>query len=808
MRVVALVSGGKDSCYNMVLCQQYGHEVVALANLLPAQQETDDLDSYMYQTVGHQVIAAYAQCMGLPLYRRRITGQSREQRLVYEDTAGDEVEDLHALLAYVQARHPGVQAVASGAIASDYQRTRVERVCARLGLVSLAYLWHRPQAALLRAMVAAPIRAILVKIAAAGLTPECHLGAELARLPAQLAALRRRYGINVCGEGGEYETLTLDCPLFVRARITLDAWRPVLVSADSLAPVALLHPTAFHVETKHPAAAGGALAAADGGAAVPGGAASAPGQAAQPAAGEVVEVKDDYWGPEPAATTSGTGGAAGAGALALRARLHVADCGGQFVTLVAEVPASGPANAAGCGGAPAPATAEGTAAALGAALARVDTALPGLDLAWGRSLFCHLYVPSMAQFGAANAAYARYFPAVNPPSRATVELGASSELALVVEVLFARAPVPRRVLHVQSISCWAPSCIGPYSQALHAAGLVLCAGQIGLHPPTMDVVAGGLDVQCVRCLASCQAVAVAMRTDLPQSLLWCTAYCADAAGAAGWAAAAAHLEALLEGRLATELLQGAGPGQQRGLAGGAVDGEGGSGGASAGEGEKQEDEQQQQENEEEEEEEDELDDYLRPPAMHRHWRPLVTFVTVPQLPRGVLVEIQPVACVVDATAEEGSSSNDSDGERDGRHQRRQHPTRRAGTMPGWIGRLEVAQRGGASSLASPGRLCRARAAVDEGADGELPQRIEQAAVELCETLTAAQLGPADLVSVKAYCKAELLGSALSAEDVRRRLAGPLGAAAAAAAVVPVGAVGADADSPACVLVEALALRHP
>ena len=24
----------------------------------------------------------------------------------------------------------------------------------------------------------------------------------------------RSYGINVCGEGGEYETLTLDCPLF------------------------------------------------------------------------------------------------------------------------------------------------------------------------------------------------------------------------------------------------------------------------------------------------------------------------------------------------------------------------------------------------------------------------------------------------------------------------------------------------------------------------------------------------------------------------------------------------------------------
>jgi diphthine-ammonia ligase len=52
MKVVALVSGGKDSCFSMYLCQHvWGHEVVALGNLLPQEAEPDDLDSYMYQTV-------------------------------------------------------------------------------------------------------------------------------------------------------------------------------------------------------------------------------------------------------------------------------------------------------------------------------------------------------------------------------------------------------------------------------------------------------------------------------------------------------------------------------------------------------------------------------------------------------------------------------------------------------------------------------------------------------------------------------------------------------------------------------------
>lgn len=26
--------------------------------------------------------------------------------------------------------------------------------------------------------------------------------------------LSKKYGVHVCGEGGEYETFTLDCPLF------------------------------------------------------------------------------------------------------------------------------------------------------------------------------------------------------------------------------------------------------------------------------------------------------------------------------------------------------------------------------------------------------------------------------------------------------------------------------------------------------------------------------------------------------------------------------------------------------------------
>ena len=61
----------------MLLCRQHGHKVVALANLCPPVGAPDELDSFMFQTVGHQLVAAFAACAELPLYRRRIGGASR-----------------------------------------------------------------------------------------------------------------------------------------------------------------------------------------------------------------------------------------------------------------------------------------------------------------------------------------------------------------------------------------------------------------------------------------------------------------------------------------------------------------------------------------------------------------------------------------------------------------------------------------------------------------------------------------------------------------------------------------------------------
>ena len=112
----------------------------------------------------------------------------------YEAKPGDEVEDLRALLRAALARFPDAQGVATGAILSDYQRLRVEAVCASLGLTSLAYLWHRPQGPLFQEMLDEGIEAVIVKVASAGLEPDTHLGMTTAEVAPTLLALDKQAG--------------------------------------------------------------------------------------------------------------------------------------------------------------------------------------------------------------------------------------------------------------------------------------------------------------------------------------------------------------------------------------------------------------------------------------------------------------------------------------------------------------------------------------------------------------------------------------------------------------------------------------
>ncbi|KAJ4837444.1 hypothetical protein Tsubulata_023173 [Turnera subulata] len=502
MKVVALVSGGKDSCYAIMKCIQYGHQIVALANLMPADDSVDELDSFMYQTVGHQIIGSYAECMGVPLFRRRIRGSTRHQTLNYRMTPGDEVEDMFILLSEVKRQIPSVTAVSSGAIASDYQRLRVESVCSRLGLVSLAYLWKQDQSLLLRDMIDNDIKAITVKVAAIGLEPAKHLGKEIAFLEPHLHKLKELYGINVCGEGGEYETLTLDCPLFINARIVLGKYQIALHSPDSIASVGVIHPQEFHLESKEKSP----LFIVDG----------KTNASSLEKPGSVFEVEGDC--PQ----TSGSVCQPIAEVTDLvdvpHQRPHISKTKKDNIFSMCYWLQESYENSS------------ALEEDLKIVLKNIESQLAEYSFGWEHVLYIHLYISSMQEFTSANETYVKFITQekcpFGVPSRSTIELPLlqAGMGRAYVEVLVANDNC-KNVLHVQSVSCWAPSCIGPYSQATLHKEILYMAGQLGLDPPTMNLCSASLTAELEQALKNSEAVAGSFNSSISTSAVLFSVYC-------------------------------------------------------------------------------------------------------------------------------------------------------------------------------------------------------------------------------------------------------------------------------------------
>lgn len=114
-----------------------------------------------------------------------------------------------------------------------------------------------------------------------------------------------------------------------------------------------------------------------------------------------------------------------------------------------------------------------------AVLRKIELQLAGYGFGWENVLYIHLYISDMNEFAAANETYLRFITQekcpYGVPSRSTIELPLLPEGLgrAYIEVLVANDQT-KRVLHVQSISCWAPSCIGPYSQVKYISCLELC----------------------------------------------------------------------------------------------------------------------------------------------------------------------------------------------------------------------------------------------------------------------------------------------------------------------------------------------
>jgi ABC transporter with metal-binding/Fe-S-binding domain ATP-binding protein len=195
MKLGALFSGGKDSTYALFKASQENEikVLIALRSLNP--------ESYMFHIPAFEFIEKQAEALGIPLLLFETKGE-KEKELV----------DLQKAIEKAKEKF-GIEGIVTGAVASEYQRSRIQKICDDLKLKTVNPLWGMDQIELLKEMVENNFKIIITGVAAYPLGEE-WLGREInPETIKELEELQKKYKINPAGEGGEFETLVVDSPL-------------------------------------------------------------------------------------------------------------------------------------------------------------------------------------------------------------------------------------------------------------------------------------------------------------------------------------------------------------------------------------------------------------------------------------------------------------------------------------------------------------------------------------------------------------------------------------------------------------------
>ena len=221
VRVAVLSSGGKDSTYACWWAIMQGWQVEAMVTV----HITSD-DSMMFQLPNTSLAGLQAHSIGtswLPI--------------LSDGTENDEIEDLEngirggtdVIVAFdkvkndtesinfpsdlvLQTEDLEIDALVVGALRSDYQKTRIERTCEKLGLISYCPIWHHNPEEHMNSLIEHGFDVRIVSVSTDGLGEE-WLGKKITRDSlGELTRISTKYRFNLDGEGGEFETIVVDAP--------------------------------------------------------------------------------------------------------------------------------------------------------------------------------------------------------------------------------------------------------------------------------------------------------------------------------------------------------------------------------------------------------------------------------------------------------------------------------------------------------------------------------------------------------------------------------------------------------------------
>lgn len=197
MKLASLFSGGKDSVYSAYLAKKQGHELVCLISILSKNKE-----SYMFHTPSIEKTKYQAKSMGIPLIIHRTEGEKEE-----------ELKDLEKAIEKAIKKYK-IQGIVTGAIKSEYQASRIQRICDDLNIRCTNPLWQVNELNYLNDLIKNKFKVIVTGVFAYPLN-QSWLGREInKRFIDEITQMYEKYKIHPAGEGGEFETFVLNCPLF------------------------------------------------------------------------------------------------------------------------------------------------------------------------------------------------------------------------------------------------------------------------------------------------------------------------------------------------------------------------------------------------------------------------------------------------------------------------------------------------------------------------------------------------------------------------------------------------------------------
>jgi len=196
-KLAVLFSGGKDSCYAAYLAKQNGYDLACLISIFSKNKE-----SYMFHTPSIEKTKAQAKIMNIPLIVQKTLGRKEE-----------ELNDLKDAIKKAKEQYK-IEGVITGAVQSVYQASRIQKICDELDLECFNPLWQKDEIKYLDELINAKFKIIITGVFAYPLD-KSWLGREINKeFIEEVKELSNEFKIHPAGEGGEFETFVIDCPLF------------------------------------------------------------------------------------------------------------------------------------------------------------------------------------------------------------------------------------------------------------------------------------------------------------------------------------------------------------------------------------------------------------------------------------------------------------------------------------------------------------------------------------------------------------------------------------------------------------------